>query len=85
MGETGGVALAIILAGLIVGWLGGLVTGGNGFGVGGNVVAGVGGAIAGFYGLTALGVGFGGGPPGAALMGAIGALTVLFIIGRVRR
>lgn len=85
MADTGGVALAIILAGVIVGWLGGLVTGGSGFGVAGNVAAGVGGAIAGFYVLNAVGVAFGGGPVGAAIMGTIGALSVLFIVGRVRR
>ncbi|WP_210191856.1 GlsB/YeaQ/YmgE family stress response membrane protein [Rhodomicrobium sp. R_RK_3] len=85
MRDMGGVALAIIMAGVFVGWLGGLVTGGSGFGSSGNIIAGTAGSIAGFYLLDAVGVGFGGGPAAAGLMGAIGALSVLFIAGRLRR
>ncbi len=77
--------VAIFVVGAVAGWLGGLVTQGNGFGLWGNVTAGVGGAFAGFYLLTFVGMDFSGGIIGAVVTSAIGAFALLFIAGWMRR
>jgi uncharacterized membrane protein YeaQ/YmgE (transglycosylase-associated protein family) len=85
MPEIGGAELAVLLlAGVVSGWLAGLVTGGSGFGLMGNIAAALAGAIAGLYLLDLLGVDFGG-LIGTAISAFLGAFLLLTIVGRIRR
>lgn len=77
------VVLSVI--GILMGWLGGLVTKGGGFGTIGNTIVGVGGAFLAYYALDYMGVHVGTNPVSLILTAASGAAALLFIIGLVRR
>jgi uncharacterized membrane protein YeaQ/YmgE (transglycosylase-associated protein family) len=83
-GELGRLA-ALLLAGVVAGWLAGLVTRGSGFGTSGNVVVGFIGALIGFYLLNAAGLTFGNGLAGVFFTALAAAFLVLAIIGEMRR
>jgi uncharacterized membrane protein YeaQ/YmgE (transglycosylase-associated protein family) len=83
-GELGRLA-ALLLAGVVAGWLAGLVTRGSGFGTSGNMVAGLIGALIGFYLLNAAGLTFGRGFAGAFFTALAAAFLVLAIVGEMRR
>jgi uncharacterized membrane protein YeaQ/YmgE (transglycosylase-associated protein family) len=76
--------LSILVIGLIGGWLAGKISRGHGFGLLGNMVIGVVGALLGGFlfrivGLAAYGL------VAQLLMATFGAITLLFLIGLVRR
>jgi uncharacterized membrane protein YeaQ/YmgE (transglycosylase-associated protein family) len=83
-GELGRLA-AQLLAGLVAGWLAGLVTRGSGFGTSGNVIVGVIGALIGLCLLNAAGLTFGNGIAGVFFTALAAAFLVLAIIGEMRR
>ena len=86
MPEIGSAELAVLLlAGVVSGWLAGLVTRGSGFGLMGNIAAAVAGAIAGLYLLDLIGVELGGGLIGTAIPAFLGAFLLLALVGRIRR
>jgi uncharacterized membrane protein YeaQ/YmgE (transglycosylase-associated protein family) len=83
-GELGRLA-ALLLAGLVAGWLAGLVTRGSGFGTSGNIVVGLIGALIGFYLLNAAGLTLGNGLAGIFFTALAAAFLILAIIGEMRR
>jgi uncharacterized membrane protein YeaQ/YmgE (transglycosylase-associated protein family) len=86
MPEIGGSDLAIVLlAGIVSGWLAGLVTRGSGFGLIGNMAAATAGAITGLYLLNMTGITIGSGLIGTAICAFLGAFLPLAMIGRMRR
>jgi uncharacterized membrane protein YeaQ/YmgE (transglycosylase-associated protein family) len=77
--------LPIIAAGVISGWLAGLVTRGRGLGLAGNILVAVGGAAAGVYVFDSLGIGFGQALIDSTIAGFAGAFLTLVFIGWLRR
>ena len=77
--------LALLIVGLIAGWIGGKVTRGSGFGIIGDIVIGIIGAFFGPWLLGMAGIVIGGGLVAAIINAAIGAIVLLAIIGFVRR
>lgn len=77
--------IVLLVIGVVMGWLGGLVTRGNGFGNIVNIVLAIGGAFIGYYVLGYFGVQVGKGPVGVILTGIFGAVIVLFLASRLRR
>jgi uncharacterized membrane protein YeaQ/YmgE (transglycosylase-associated protein family) len=77
--------LALIVVGLVAGWLAGKVTRGSGFGVIGDIAIGIIGAFFGTWLLAMFGIFIGGGLIGAIINATIGAIVLLAIVGLVRR
>jgi uncharacterized membrane protein YeaQ/YmgE (transglycosylase-associated protein family) len=77
--------LALIIVGLVAGWLAGKVTRGSGFGVIGDIAIGIIGAFFGTWLLAMFGIFIGGGLIGAIINATIGAIVLLAIVGLVRR
>ena len=77
--------IALIIVGLIAGWLAGLITQGGGFGLVGNIVIGIIGAFIGFYLLPYLHVPLPSSLVGTILAATLGAVILLFIVGLLRR
>lgn len=76
--------LALIIIGLIAGWLAGRVTQGSGFGFVGNVAVGVAGAFIGSVILTFLPIGASG-TLATIVAATIGAIILLVLINLVKR
>jgi len=77
--------LALLIVGLIAGWLAGKLTRGSGFGVVGDIVIGIIGAFFGTWLLAMFGIFMGGGLIAATINATIGAILLLAIIGLIRR
>jgi uncharacterized membrane protein YeaQ/YmgE (transglycosylase-associated protein family) len=77
--------LALIVVGLVAGWLAGKVTRGSGFGVIGDIAIGIIGAFFGTWLLAMFAIFIGGGLIGAIINATIGAIVLLAIVGLVRR
>jgi len=77
--------LALLIVGLIAGWLAGKLTRGSGFGIVGDIVIGIIGAFFGSWLLAMFGIFIGGGLIAAIINATIGAVTLLAIIGFIRR
>jgi len=77
--------LALLIVGLIAGWLAGKLTRGSGFGVVGDIVIGIIGAFFGTWLLAMFGIFMGGGLIAAIVNATIGAVSLLAIIGFIRR
>ena len=77
--------LALLIVGLIAGWIAGKVTRGSGFGVIGDIAIGIVGAFFGTWLLAMVGIVIGGGLVAAIINAAIGAIVLLAIIGFIRR
>jgi uncharacterized membrane protein YeaQ/YmgE (transglycosylase-associated protein family) len=77
--------IVLLVIGIVLGWLGGLVTRGNGFGNIVNIVLAIGGAFLGYYVLSYFGVQVGKEPFGLILTGISGAVIILFLASRLRR
>lgn len=75
--------LILVGAGVIAGWLAGLVTRGSGFGLIGNMLAAIAGAFLIFYLASDLIYPFG--VVGVILLGFWGAFLTLWLVGRLRR
>jgi uncharacterized membrane protein YeaQ/YmgE (transglycosylase-associated protein family) len=76
--------IAVLIVGLIAGWLAGLIMKGRGFGVIGNIIVGIIGAILGSLIFGALGVGTAS-LIGDIIMATIGAVVLLFLISLIKR
>lgn len=72
--------LAIILVGIIAGWLAGRVTEGGGFGLIGDFVVGIVGAFIGDWLLPRLGIHLGAGIVAAIMNAFVGAVVLLLIL-----
>lgn len=77
--------IAVLLVGMIAGWLAGKLVRGGGFGLLGNVVVGVLGAFVASLVLPALGLSIGGGWLASILHATFGAVILLVLIGLLRR
>ncbi|MEJ2123234.1 MAG: GlsB/YeaQ/YmgE family stress response membrane protein [Alphaproteobacteria bacterium] len=77
--------IILLVIGIVMGWLGGLITRGNGFGNIVNIVLAIGGAFLGYYMLNYFGVQVGKEPIGLGLTGIFGSVVVLFLASRLRR
>ncbi|HEX5238265.1 MAG TPA: GlsB/YeaQ/YmgE family stress response membrane protein [Sphingomicrobium sp.] len=80
MHMTGEGLLAILLAGLIAGWLAGKVVDGGGFGVIGDIAVGIVGALIGTWALPRVGVHIQSGLVGTIIVAFIGAVILLLIL-----
>ena len=72
--------LAILLAGLIAGWLAGKLVDGGGFGVIGDIAVGIVGALIGSWALPHFGVHIRSGFVGTIIVAFIGAVILLLIL-----
>jgi uncharacterized membrane protein YeaQ/YmgE (transglycosylase-associated protein family) len=77
--------LALLVVGLVAGWLAGKLTRGSGFGVIGDIAIGIVGAFFGTWLLAMFGIFIGGGLIAATINATIGAIVLLAIVGLVRR
>lgn len=77
--------LYFLLIGAIVGWLAGKLSKGGGFGIIGNIVVGVLGAIIGGWLFGILGLSSDGSLIGSMLTALVGALLLLFVLGKVKK
>jgi uncharacterized membrane protein YeaQ/YmgE (transglycosylase-associated protein family) len=77
--------IVLLVAGIVMGWLGGLVTRGGGYGIIVNIILAIGGAFLGYYVLNYFGVQVGKEPFGLILTGISGAVIVLFLVSWLRR
>jgi len=73
--------IAILLAGLIAGWLAGKIVAGAGFGLIGDIAVGIVGALIGTWLLPRLGIHIGSSFVGTIIVATIGAIVLLLIIG----
>ena len=74
-----------LIVGGVAGWLAGLIIRGYGFGLIGNIIVGIVGAFIAGWLLPRLGIVIGGGTLGEIINAIIGAITLLLIIGLIRR
>lgn len=72
--------LAILLAGLVAGWLAGKVVDGGGFGIIGDIAVGIVGALIGTWLLPRVGVDVPSGFVGLIIVGFVGAVVLLLVI-----
>jgi len=80
-----GSLIALILVGLVAGWLAGKLIDGTGFGLIGDIIVGVIGAFIGNWLLAALGLFIGMGLIGAIISATIGAVVLLILIKMIKR
>lgn len=80
MHMSGESLIAIVLAGLIAGWLAGKVVAGGGFGVIGDIAVGIVGALIGSWALPHIGVHIRSGFVGTIIVAFIGAVILLLIL-----
>ncbi|MGA3306046.1 MAG: GlsB/YeaQ/YmgE family stress response membrane protein [Stellaceae bacterium] len=80
-----GSLIALILVGLVAGWLAGKLIDGTGFGLIGDIIVGVIGAFIGNWLLAALGLFIGMGLIGAIISATIGAVVLLIVIKMIKR
>ena len=76
--------LAMLLVGVVAGWLAGTLVRGGGFGLLGNMVVGVVGAVIAGFLFPALGFGVGGGLIVTILQATLGAVILLVVIRLVK-
>lgn len=76
---------AMLVVGVLAGWLSGKVMRGRGFGLFGNIIVGVVGAYLAGTIFPALGFSVGGGAIAAVFHATIGAIILLFVIGLIRK
>jgi len=77
--------LYTILLGAFIGWLAGKLTKGSGFGAVGNILVGiVGGALGGFL-FDVVGLVEDGSLIGSLITGVVGALVLLFLVGKLKK
>ncbi len=74
-----------VLAGLVAGWLAGIVTRGSGYGLAGNILVAVAGAAAGLYLGDWMGLAAPGALLGNAVSALLGAFGLLYVLARFRR
>jgi uncharacterized membrane protein YeaQ/YmgE (transglycosylase-associated protein family) len=72
--------LAVLLAGGVAGWLGGMIYKGSGLGLFGNILVGLIGGWLGYWLLGRLGISLGYGLLGYIFTSAIGAVVILFLV-----
>ena len=78
--------IATLIVGAIAGWLGGTIYKGSGLGLSGNIIVGIlGGGVGSWLLERVLRVSLGGGWVGSILIGAIGAVVILFVINLILR
>jgi uncharacterized membrane protein YeaQ/YmgE (transglycosylase-associated protein family) len=77
--------VSVMLAGLLAGWLSGLVTRGRGFGLPGNILLAWPGAAAGLYLGRWLGLGSATAFSGTLLASLLGAFALLYVVAGFRR
>lgn len=77
--------LAILIIGLIAGWLAGQIVRGTGFGLVADICIGIIGAFIGTWLLPRLGIHLGGGLVAAILSATIGAVVLLLILWLINR
>jgi uncharacterized membrane protein YeaQ/YmgE (transglycosylase-associated protein family) len=77
--------VALLLVGLIAGWLAGKIVQGTGFGIIGGMLIGVVGAFIGAWLLGRLGILTGAGAISAIISAMIGAIVLLLIVRLIRR
>jgi uncharacterized membrane protein YeaQ/YmgE (transglycosylase-associated protein family) len=80
-----GSLIALILVGLVAGWLAGKLIDGTGFGLIGDIIVGVIGAFIGNWLLAALGLFIGMGLIGAIISATIGAVVLLIVIKMIKK
>lgn len=80
---SGGGLLAILLVGLIAGWIAGQLVTGGGFGLIADITIGIVGALIGSWMLPRLGVHIGGGFVSAVVVATLGSVILLLIVGLV--
>jgi len=80
-----GSLIALILVGLVAGWLAGKLIDGTGFGLIGDIIVGIIGAFIGNWLLAALGLFIGMGLIGAIISATIGAVVLLIVIKMIKR
>jgi uncharacterized membrane protein YeaQ/YmgE (transglycosylase-associated protein family) len=80
-----GSLIALILVGLVAGWLAGKLIDGTGFGLIGDIVVGIIGAFIGSWLLASLGIFIGMGLIGAIISATIGAVVLLIVIKMIKR
>ncbi len=80
-----GSLIALLLVGLIAGWLAGKLIDGTGFGLIGDLIVGIIGAVNGNWLLGALGLFIGMGLIGAIISATIGAVVLLVVIKMIKK
>jgi uncharacterized membrane protein YeaQ/YmgE (transglycosylase-associated protein family) len=80
-----GSLIALLLVGLVAGWLAGKLIDGTGFGLIGDIIVGVIGAFIGNWLLGALGLFIGMGLIGAIISATIGAVVLLIVIKMIKK
>ena len=80
-----GSLIALLLVGLVAGWLAGKLIDGTGFGIVGDIIIGIIGAFIGNWLLGALGIFIGMGIVGAIISATIGAIVLLLVIKTIKR
>lgn len=80
-----GSLFALIIIGLLAGWIAGKIMRGSGFGLIGNIAVGIAGAFVGNLLFEQLGIPAQGGMLRAIFGATIGAVILLFVIGLIRR
>jgi uncharacterized membrane protein YeaQ/YmgE (transglycosylase-associated protein family) len=80
-----GSLIALLLVGLVAGWLAGKLIDGTGFGIVGDIIVGVIGAFIGNWLLGALGFFIGMGLIGAIISATIGAVVLLIVIKMIKK
>ena len=76
--------IIVLIIGALAGWLAGNIMKGKGFGVIGNMVVGILGAVLGGFLFNQLGISAGG-LIGSLITATVGAITLLFIIGLIKK
>ncbi len=77
--------IALLLVGLVAGWLAGKLIDGTGFGIVGDIIVGVIGAFIGNWLLGMLGLFIGMGLIGAIISATIGAVVLLIVIKMIKK
>lgn len=77
--------LALLIVGLVAGWIAGLVMKGEGYGIIGDIIVGIIGAVIGGWLFGLLGVGAGAGIIGSIIVAAIGAIILVFLVHQISR
>ena len=80
-----GSLIALLLVGLVAGWLAGKLINGTGFGIIGDLIIGIIGAFIGNWLLGVLGIFIGMGIIGAIISATIGAIALLIVIKMIKR
>lgn len=82
--ESYGIIMTVLI-GAVAGWLAGLIMKGKGMGFIFNALLGIAGAFVGSYLFTLIGFSQGNGLLGAIFTSTVGAVTLLFMVGLLRK